>query len=117
MFGIVAFVLIGAASDPELVELRYETSRTAWSLCIDYQMERIEGAMVRAELPRAVHVGHAMEQCHVFAQDFRRVLPDSVVIYLREQGVRHYAPSLVDYLADGMFDVVKEDMIREKEAL
>lgn len=116
MFGTMAFVLTAAVADPDLVTLRYETSLTAWSMCIDRQLEKIGGPLVGADVPRTGRVSIAMDQCHVFAQDFKRTLPDSVAKYLKDQGVEHYAPSVVDMLADGMFDEVETNMRREKEA-
>ena len=47
MFGTMAFVLTAAVADPDLVTLRYETSLTAWSMCIDHQLEKIGGAACR----------------------------------------------------------------------
>jgi hypothetical protein len=57
-----------------------------------------------------------MEQCYVFARDFRDVLPDNVETHLRAQGVERYSQDVVDSLADEMFRVVEDDMRQMKEA-
>lgn len=57
-----------------------------------------------------------MDQCHVFAEDFRRTLPDVVIAHLSREGVTSYSNRVVDLLIDETFKVVEEHLRSVKEA-
>jgi hypothetical protein len=112
---MIALVLAAALTDPTLIDLRYQASLAAWSMCIDGQMGKLAAASASSPLPKAAQVQVAMKTCYVFGQDVKRTVPDTVVQFLEKQGVKSYGPDVLDMLTDETFRRAEEEMRKAKE--
>lgn len=109
-----SLVILMATLDPDLVSLRSEAARAAWSMCLDDQMAKVRRSTGTPVIPEEAIVGAAMEQCYVFGQDVKRTLPDVVTGMLRGKGITSYSQGVVDGIVDGTFKSVEDELRREK---
>lgn len=112
---MIAFVMMVAIADTELATLRAESSRTAWSMCIDNQLKKFENGTGEPRMSKPALVQLAMQRCYVFGKDFKETLPDLAEGHLKSKGVQHYSQGVVDTIADEAFRQAEEQMRKAKE--